>query len=294
MTKTFKTIDEQLELLESRGLQIPNRNKAAQFLAENNYYRISGYSLTLREHDQFFPNATFQNIIDIYNFDHKLRHILLKHIETIEVKLKSSLAHNLSQLNGPLGYLSSANFTDLKKYSEIIGKSEKLKIERTPHEAYLKHFAEELQSPIPIWAYVELFSIADISILYKISRQDVKELIAKDFSLDEAQTWLLETFMHSMTILRNLCAHGSRIFNRLFEQKPKLTKHEKSILRTTSKGALDNEHLFSFILIMRRLLNKEQFAELVEEIANLSNEIPFVSLTYYGFPENWQDAVTSL
>ena len=47
-SKTFKTVDEQLEILRSRGLVVDNDIKAKEFLFYNNYYRISGYSLTLR------------------------------------------------------------------------------------------------------------------------------------------------------------------------------------------------------------------------------------------------------
>lgn len=65
VTKEFKTIEEQMDLLVSRGLSIPDRKKAAEFLYENNYYRVSGYSLTLRKHDRFYPSVSFQNIIDI-------------------------------------------------------------------------------------------------------------------------------------------------------------------------------------------------------------------------------------
>lgn len=43
--------------------------KEKEFLLNNNYYSISGYSLTLRKNDIFSKKATFQNIVDIYNFD---------------------------------------------------------------------------------------------------------------------------------------------------------------------------------------------------------------------------------
>ena len=81
--KEFKTLDEQIEILQSRGLKIPDTDAAKEFLQRNNYYRVSGYSLTLRRKDVFSAQATFQNIIDIYEFDYKLRHILLKYIEII-------------------------------------------------------------------------------------------------------------------------------------------------------------------------------------------------------------------
>lgn len=72
--KDFKTIEEQLEILRSRGLTINDESRAKDFLLHNNYYRISGYSLTLRKNNVFSKSATFQNIVDIYHFDHELRH----------------------------------------------------------------------------------------------------------------------------------------------------------------------------------------------------------------------------
>lgn len=50
-SKEFKTVDEQLEILRSRGLKIVNDEKAKEFLLNNNYYSISGYSLTLRKNE---------------------------------------------------------------------------------------------------------------------------------------------------------------------------------------------------------------------------------------------------
>lgn len=287
MHKQFKTIPEQIRLLKSRGLQIPDEKFAASFLLDNNYYRISGYSLTLRNNDNFYKNATFQNIVDIYNFDHEMRHILLKYIEQIEVKLKSVLTHEFSKEYGPFGYLNPDNFTDTAKHRVILAKSESLKAQRTPHEAYLKHFIVDLKSQVPMWAYVELYSISDISILYKISQENIKRQVSAVFNIPESHYKLLEKFMHSMTILRNLCAHGSRIYNRLFEQKPRLSKNELKLLRTRPDGSVDNAHLFSFILVTRRLLNPDQFRNLTDNIIELSEKYPFVSLTYYGFPENW-------
>jgi len=147
--KEFKKIDEQLDILKSRGLIINDVNKAKEFLLKNNYYRVSGYSLTLRQNDVFYPNASMQNISDIYNFDHEFRHILLKYIEIIEVSLKSIYAYELTRAYGPTGYLDAANFTDEKQYEKTFNKAEKQKLERLPHELYLKHFIEERQEPIP-------------------------------------------------------------------------------------------------------------------------------------------------
>ena len=139
-TKDFKTIDEQLEILRSRGLIIDDENIAKDFLLYNNYYRISGYSLTLRKNNIFSKSASFQNIIDIYNFDHELRHVILQ-------------------------------------YREIISKANQQKVQRLSHEAYLKHFVNDLQQDIPLWAYADLFTISDISFMYSISEQPIRDAI---------------------------------------------------------------------------------------------------------------------
>lgn len=289
--KGFKTLDDQIAILESRGLRIPDKTAAKEFLLRNNYYRVSGYSLTLRDHDVFFDSATFQNIIDIYECDHEMRHILLKYIEIIEVTVKSAYTYEFTKVYGPIGYLDHAYFSNAKKHAEIINKAEQQKITRLPHEAYLKHFVTELKEEVPLWAYVDLLTIADMSFLFSISDIAIKKAVANALGIAKRGDEVVEAFMHKLTIIRNLCAHGSRLFNRLFEQKPWLNKKELAILRTDKDGKVDNAHLFSFILIMRRLLKAGDFEELKNELISLSVKYPFVKMKYYGFPDNWQNVL---
>lgn len=286
--KEFKTIEEQIAILESRGLKIPDKVNAGNFLLYNNYYRISGYSLTLRDHDVFNANANFQNIVDIYEFDYNLRHILLKYIELIEVNMKSVYTYEFTKVYGAIGYLNSSIFTDATTYADIMERAEAQKTSRLPHEAYLKHFVRERNQAIPLWAFVDLLTISNISLLYKISPQQVKLSVAKAFNLTVQGDKLLERFMHHMTIIRNLCAHGSRLYNRLFEQKPWLSKKELAMLISLPDGTRDNAHLYGFILIMRRLLSPAAFSEMKSEIETLSKKYSFVNLRHYGFREDWK------
>ena len=287
--KGFKTIQEQLEILRSRGLTINDELEAMDFLRHNNYYRISGYSLTLRKNDVFSEFATFQNIVDIYNFDHELRHIILQYLEIIEVQMKSVYAYEFTKVHGPTGYLDGSFFTNNTKHKEILDKVEQQKKRRLPHEAYLKHFVNDLHQDIPLWAYVDLFTISDISFLYSISEQSIKDAVASTFGLTMSKgASILESYMHSMTIIRNLCAHGSRIYNRLFEQKPSLNKKEKALLIKNNKGEIDNAHFYGFLLIMRRLLPADTFNEMKQSIIALTKKYPFVRMDYYGFRNDWQ------
>lgn len=288
--KCFRTIDEQISLLRSRGLAIPDENQAVNFLLLNNYYRISGYSLTLRKHDVFYPNATFQNIIDIYSFDHELRHVLMRFIEIIEVALKSVYSYEFTKVHGPVGYLDVTNFSDSIQYQKTMDKAIEQRKKRHPHEAYLKHFLDELNQELPLWAFVDLFTISDISFFYTITETPIRQTIADYFGLFMTDGYtILEKFLKSMTIIRNLCAHGNRLYNRLFEQKPSLNRREWALLIKNEDGTVDNAHLYGFILIMRRLLTKQEFSSLKESLLELSAKYPFVSLRYYGFRDDWKE-----
>ncbi len=289
--KEFKTIDEQIAILESRGLDVSDKELAHSFLLRNNYYRVSGYSLTLRTNNVFSKNAKFQNIIDIYEFDHELRHILLKYIEIIEVTLKSVYSYEFTKIYGAAGYLNADNFTNRDIYDDIMQKAETQKISRLPHEAYLKHFVNDLQQDIPLWAFVDLLTISNISFMYKISPAAIKLAVADAMGLKKRGDELLERFMHHITIIRNLCAHGSRLYNRLFEQKPWLSKAELRLLRKDTDGTLDNAHLYGFVIIMKRLLQPIEFEAMKNEIVKLTQKYPFVNMRYYGFRNDWENVL---
>lgn len=48
-TKVALTIDEQIELLEGRGLDIPDTDRTARHLSNISYYRMSAYMIPFRQ-----------------------------------------------------------------------------------------------------------------------------------------------------------------------------------------------------------------------------------------------------
>lgn len=288
MTKEFKTIDEQINLLKSRGLIIENESLAKEFLLKNNYYRISGYTLTLREKDVFYKGITLENVIDIYEFDKNLRNILLYKLEIIEVQIKSIYAYEFAQHFSPLDYLNENIFTNSEKYREIMKKTNEQKAIRLKHEAYLQHYENELHEELPIWVYVDLLTFSDISNLYEISEEKFKTAVAVHYNLNYTKSSkIIAGYLHHLSNIRNLCAHGSRLYNRLFIRKPNLNKKELSLLRKDKKGFPDNTHLYGFFFILKRLLSEEEFNQVKESIITLQKKYRFVDMRYYGFGANW-------
>ena len=91
--KPFSPYEEQLSILRGRGLAIPDEELALQWLREKNYYRLSAYSLTLRQrdtatgNDKFFDGASFSDIIDLYEFDDQFRAAIFHAASVVETNL---------------------------------------------------------------------------------------------------------------------------------------------------------------------------------------------------------------
>src|SRR5699024_2847663 len=104
-TKPFLSIEKQVDLLRSRGLIIPDNqyDTAKDFLLNNNYYRVSGYTLTMRNRNTFTTNSSLDKLIHIYEADRKMRQAMLSIFEVIKVRLKSMLAYYNSNKYVPTG-----------------------------------------------------------------------------------------------------------------------------------------------------------------------------------------------
>ena len=123
--KPWKSYEEQLGLLESRGLRVTDRPKALDYLKRIGYYRLSGYWYSFRERsgpvilvekfgcklpksaikaktiavDTFKSGATFENAVKLYVFDKRLRLLVLDALERIEVALRVDVSRSLGTLD---------------------------------------------------------------------------------------------------------------------------------------------------------------------------------------------------
>ena len=299
--KPFLPIDGQIELLKSRGLNMDDTQHdiAKQFLLNNNYYRISGYSLTLRKNDSFFNNASLDMLMQIYEADRHMRHIILLTSEAVEIRIKSMVAYYHSKKYGPLGYLDVNNFACLQdgkidlqavsRYSQIIRKSKRQKDNLEYSELFIRHHKENKNDILPFWVYVEILTISDISKLYTLLDKELQKTIAGLLGFNFSNNnRVLENLLHCMSVLRNICAHGGRLYNRLFTIKPWLSTKEKNLLRKEDGNIIFNK-LFSYILVLKSITLSQDFKLLIEYINSIHKQYPLVDFRHYGFPDNWQE-----
>lgn len=119
--------------MKSRNLIIEDEKFAEHVLTHVSYYRLSGYSLSLRKNDIFYSGITFNTIYEIYEFDKKLRYLLLELVETVEISFRTHIGNHLANKYGPLFYNNSDCFEKKEYHKEFLSELQK-EIERNKQD----------------------------------------------------------------------------------------------------------------------------------------------------------------
>lgn len=278
-TKPFLSFDDQVSLLESRGLIINDRVFAKSVLQRINYYRFSAYSLTLRKNDAFYPSVTFENIYELYSFDMEIRRIFLKYCLYVEVAFRSYIANFHAQKYGPLGYLSASNFEDIARHGKFIVELDK-SIRRSD-DLFITHHKNDLNSVFPLWVAIEVTSIGTLSKLFKNMKRADRITFSKQFigfGREYVENWL-----QCCSYCRNVAAHGGRFYNRPLMACPVRinTKRYPNVSNTTP---------FAFVIAVHNLLPSEELKDSFRnELQNAFLHYPFALKDHLGFPDTWED-----
>lgn len=284
------TIDQQIAQLADRGLAIPDRDRAAHYLVHLNYYRLRAYWLPLEQDSKkhvFRPGANFEQALDLYVFDRKLRLLVLDAIERIEVSLRTQWAYYLAHAYGPHAYLDVSLFNNNNdKHSKSLA-SLTDEITRSD-ESFVRHYLSTYTHPPlpPIWAACELLSLGQLSRWYSaLAKPADRQAIARCYRLDEK---VLTSFFHHLTTVRNLCAHHSRVWNRHFVFTFKLPRRPIDLVKYFNPAAARN--LYSTLVLIRYLLAiASPDARWEERLVALIDEHSAVDPGAMGFPVNWKE-----
>ncbi len=288
-TKTALTFKDQISRLKSRGLTIEDEPNALHYLTHINYYRLSAYMypfLEDKEHHIFKKGVTFQNILNVYNFDRELRLLILDAIERIEISLRTNIIYVLSHKHGPFWvsnnglYFNQNYFQEhIKRLKEEIGRSDEKFIEH-----YFSKYSEEIP---PAWISMEIASFGLLSLLFKNlkSFKDMKE-IAQRYGLNRI---VFESWFHSLVYIRNVCAHHSRLWNRELGIRPNIPKSIGGIWLNKS-DELRNDRVFIIIAIIiyfLEIINTSSSFKL--GLHKLFEKYSMIDLAPMGFPKDWKD-----
>lgn len=283
------SVNEQINILKSRGLVINDDEDAKSFLMEVNYYRFSGYTKLFSQNDKYENGITFDFMKSIYKFDEEFKNVLLKYIFYIEVLIKTQIAYILSLNLGELFYKDKIYFSSNDHFNELSDSINK-KIERFKDEKYIQHYEKE---KLPIWVLVEILSFSDVSMLFANLKPEYQKQVATGYLNTNAS--YLKSYLYSLTTIRNCCAHGARIYGKYFEKNPRIAKKDAKKLATHGITILNSsQKVFIYIYAMFKIIVSRNIKnEFIKELKKLFNHYN-IDNDYIGFPEKWEILLRSL
>jgi abortive infection bacteriophage resistance protein len=287
--KPAKIIEELIDLCENRGLVVDNREKARRFFQYAGYYRLSGYMLPFQKkkhggdtHD-FVDGTSINDIIDLYIFDRKLRLLVMDAVERIEVAIRSVISDTMSVAYAPHWFVNASNFKDSFGYEKFMEKVEEAVKEVGRHQTFINHYTSTYDEPVhpPSWMLFEILHFGTVSKIYSGLPLPHQKDIAEQFGVHYK---VLTSWLHTISSLRNICAHHARLWNRVFGISPKRVKSLQEHFER-------NDRFYAQAVTIKVLLDKIAGHSLwAKKLKDLFGEYPNVPKNHMGFPENWDQS----
>lgn len=280
------SVDAQLDTLMKRGMIIDDYAFAKDFLEEVYFHRFLSYSVpffvTGNTH-QYKEGSKFGDVVKIYEFDSKLRLLILSAIEKIEISVRTQFI-NLSWKYGPHFYLDYKLFRDHKLLNDSIERIQyQLKVSNDLLVSEYYHRYQDPEMP-PVWIAIELTTIGQLSKwLRNLKHEEDKENVSRRYELHFS---LLQSILDNLTLIRNFSAHHTRIWNRRFDFECGLndTPHNSLV-----HALCEESRIYSVLLLIIHVLKSLGFdQEFFYDLSKLI-EIYKVNIEAMGFPFNWQE-----
>lgn len=246
-TKKWLPLDEQVERLVKRGLEVEDPTRAIRVIESVGYYRLTGYLYpfleseehvddkgrkTIRVLNTYRLGTTLHHAESIIGFDRRLRTLVMEGVERVEIAVRMRIAYVLGQVSpfaheNPLCFDNSFTTpgTDSRYPSpskQVTWLAQVKECRDSSDEQFAAHFRSKYDDRMPIWALTELLELGHLSSLYRGMRQGDAEEVAVSFGVPHKK--LMASWLASLNYVRNVAAHHARLFNRKLQNAPKRPK----------------------------------------------------------------------
>lgn len=237
MDKPFLTIDQQIELLNSRGMTTDS-NTYNILLSEGYYAIVNGYKEQFIDKDKtaacgddrYAEGTRFSDLYDLFLFDRELRKITFQSLLRVETLARTLCSYRFCEAHQEENaYLNISNYTEQKDYllrkdhyeqdlNKLISELSRKAEDRDNSIAYVDHYRDHHRH-VPLWVLVNALSFGNIEHLFCLMKPAEQRAVCKDvafltgrigkayFSPKEARKCL-----NTLVKFRNLCAHDERLY----------------------------------------------------------------------------------
>lgn len=283
----MKIID-QINLLKERGLVVQDEEKLARYLKNISYYHFSIYFKHFQKNDLFLAGTSFEDVLNIYVFDQKLRLLLLDVLERIEKSFKCHLVYEMSiKTKDPFWIANKVFFQDRGKYNERIMKM--LDDLSYSKENCIRHYYANYHEPKypPAWMIIETLSFGQVANIFNQLKLENQETVADSYGINKK---FLSNWFFALSVIRNLCAHHSRLWNNEFVVRLNQRHGFYKNFFNNSNG----NRLFNYLVVLHAINCKfnptSSWVEKLDKIIKEHN----INVSHMGFPVDWKERLQKL
>lgn len=290
--KPPRTFADQADQLLERGLSA-DRDTLISRLRAVNYYRLSAYWFTFRDasapDERLLPGTTLETVWRRYVFDRHLRLLTMDAIERVEVAIRTELVNRFTLKYGAFGHLDRANLPGLSVEDHRFMMERIHTEQRKSREEFVRHYESKYTSEteLPLWMAVELMTFGTLYTLFRGLPSRLKKRVAATYGIHAP---VLASWLRTLNMVRNVCAHHSRLWNRDIDARPLIpdAKHDPA---WNAPVAIIPDRMFGTLTVLYYLLKqvapqsawKQRFKDLLAAY-------PDVPLKFMGFPVNWEQS----
>lgn len=286
---------------------IADESAALSALQRLNYYRLSGYWYPFRRtnargvsgrQDYFQDGTSFELIVGLYDFDRRLRLLVLEAVERIEVAVRVDVSHQLGRKHR-LAHIFP-NLLDGKFTQNVNPRTGKTDYQawREKHDSkvaeskddFVKHHRQCYGGKLPIWAAAETWEFGQLSKLFAGMKFADQTYIAKKYGLPQGNH--LVSWLRTLNLIRNVAAHHSRLWNRNITERPSFPStqpHHK--LDHVASSTAAQTRVYGALCVTQQMLSviapDDGWAEKLKSLCGTFPTTPIISLADAGFVTEW-------
>lgn len=285
--KTYTPPSSIVTLLKERGLSVANPIRAEHYMRNIGYYRLSAYMYPLLQmpkgEHRFKERSKFQDALNLYRFDKKLRLFLFNEIEKVEIALRSTLANIVAEETENIFWMTDASmFANAEKFKRTMALVDKEL--KNSKEEFILHFREKYSNTYPpAWILVEILPLGVVTRIYEnLADNALKKKIAARFSLPVP---VFISWITIVTLTRNTCCHHARVWNK---ENPITPMVAKKLSRPWVSTSVSLNRAFFDICIIKWFFDiVSPNNDMKDHLQRLLSDFPMIDTRAMGFPNNW-------
>lgn len=298
--RRWTSYSRQKTILISRGLLGINGrepNRAEDWLSHVGYARLSDYFEPFLQNKKnskkkvknFLPDARFNQIIDLYSFDRKLKILILDAISRVETSVRANLAYIIGKDYPVIHDKRYAKSIFIKiffgkkilKQSYFVQWRRKIKANCARNKRI--DFLNYKFNTIPIWLLIETWDFGALSTCVYNLDIKYKDLLSKVYGLN-GEGEAFANWIKNINHLRNICSHHDRLWNKSFNQL-KSSKHK--LLRSTNRENKLYGYLSVLYFLLKAIDKNSNWSSRLEKRISKFPKYNFIEISDMGFPNEW-------